>query len=315
MAKYDFSAIGFLVLDVLCRHADEMPPKGGATFVDQMRMTVAGTAGATAVDCAILGLKGQIVSEVGQDDMGDFLVGKLQAFGLDTELVSRHETVQTSMSMLPIGTDGARSAFFVPGTAETFSLDTKGIDAALDADIIHLGGTGLLKSFDGAPSLELLKRAKALGRKTVFDLILANPETVEKVEPLLPHIDYFVPSIEEAAAMAGRHDPADVATWFKERGVKNAILTLEGDGVFVDPADGDPFHLPSHQIDVVDTTGCGDSFTAGIIVGLAKGWNLKECAGFANAVAAHVARGLGSQGTLTSFDTTVRNMNAWPLRG
>lgn len=316
MPKYDFSAVGFLVLDVLCRHADEMPPKGGATFVDQMLMTVAGTAGATAVDCAILGLEGRIVSEVGQDVMGDFLIDKMRAFGLNTDLVSRNDRVQTSMSMLPIGTDGARSAFFVPGTAETFRIDDTGVmDAALDANIIHLGGTGLLKAFDGASSLELLQRAKQLGRTTVFDLILANPETIEKVEPLLPFIDYFVPSIEEAAAMAGRREPADVAAWFKKRGVKNAILTLEGDGVYVDPAAGEPFRLPSHRIDVVDTTGCGDSFTAGIIVGLAKGWGIRDCAKFANAVAAHVASGLGSQGTLTSFDTTIDNMNAWPLRG
>lgn len=315
MPTYDFSAVGFLVLDVLCRHADEMPPKGGATFVNEMLMTVAGTAGATAVDCAILGLNGRIVTEVGQDDMGDFLVGKMQSFGLNTELVSRHQSVQTSMSMLPISTDGARSAFFVPGTAETFRLDDSAIDAALDAEIVHLGGTGLLKAFDGAPSLQLLKRAKELGRTTVFDLILANTETIDKVEPLLPFIDYFVPSIEEAAAMAGRREPADVAAWFKNRGVKNAILTLEGDGVFVDPAEGEPFSLPSHKIDVVDTTGCGDSFTAGIIVGLAKGWNIRDCAKFANAVAANVASGLGSQGTLSSFGATVENMNSWPLRG
>ncbi len=314
MPTYAFSAVGFLVLDVLCRHADEMPPKGGATFVDEMLMTVAGTAGATAVDCAILGLDGQIVTQVGRDDMGDFLIDKMRAFGLNTDQVSRHASVQTSMSMLPISSDGARSAFFVPGTAATFSLDGAAMDAALDADIIHLGGTGLLEAFDGPPSLELLKRARELGRTTVFDLILANPETIAKVEPLLPYIDYFVPSIEEAAAMAGMREPADVARWFKARGVGNAILTLEGDGAYVDPADGDPFTLPAHRIDVVDTTGCGDSFTAGIIVGLSHGWDVRKCGKFAMAVAASVARGLGSQGTLSTFDAAVEAMNTWPLR-
>ena len=57
LATYNLSAAGFLVLDTLCAHADEMPPKGGATFVERMAMTVAGTAGATAYDCAMLGLK------------------------------------------------------------------------------------------------------------------------------------------------------------------------------------------------------------------------------------------------------------------
>lgn len=314
MPTYDFTAVGFLVIDVLCRYASEMPPPGGATFVEEAAMTVAGTAGATALDCAILGLKGQISARVGLDPMGEFLLAEMKKHGLDTGLVQIDDEVQTSTSLLPIRPDGSRAAFFVPGTSRTF-LPTEGeIERILDAKIVHLGGTGLLDAFDGAPSTELLRRAKELGRITVFDLILANPATVEKVMPLLPYIDYFVPSIHEAAAMAGVSEPAEVARWFKSHGVKTAILTLEGDGVYVDPENGDPFHLPSHDIDVVDTTGCGDSFTAGVIVGLAKGWDIREVCRFANSVAAHVAMGLGSQGKLTSFDATVDAMNTWPLR-
>lgn len=114
--------------------------------------------------------------------------------------------------------------------------------------------------------------------------------------------------------MAGLTEPAAVAKWFKDRGVKNAILTMGGDGVYVDPEDGAPFTLPAHDIKVIDTTGCGDSFTAGIIVGVAKGWDLRKSARFASAVAAQVAQGLGSAGHLTSFDDTVTVMETWPLK-
>ena len=314
MSRFDLSAVGFVVLDTLCAHADAMPPRGGATFVDQGIMTVAGTAGATALDCAMLGLNVRLAAEFGQDPMGDWLTSTLQAQGVDTSLVSRNADVQSPMSLLPIAPDGARSAFFVPGTSNTFTLDEAGIDAACDANIVHLGGTGLLAAFDGAPSLALLKRAKELGRTTVFDLILANDATIKLVEPLLPHIDYFVPSIEEASAMAGGGSPAEVAGWFKARGVKNALITLEGDGVWVDPEQGEAHQLPAHAIDVVDTTGCGDSFTAGIITGVAKGWDLTQSARFANTVAAHVAQGLGSQGILKDFDSTLKAMDTWPTK-
>lgn len=314
MARYDLSAVGFLVLDTLCAHADAMPPKGGATFVDQMTMTVAGTAGATALDCAMLGLNVQLAAEVGHDPMGDWLVSTMATQGINTDLVTRSSSAQTSMSMLPISSDGARSAFFVPGASNTFALADDAVEQVLDAEIIHLGGTGLLSSFDGEPSRKLLAKAKALGRKTVFDLILANDETIKLVEPLLEHIDYFVPSIEEAAAMAERDDPSAVADWFLAKGVRNVILTLEGDGVFLATADGASLRLPAHNIDVVDTTGCGDSFTAGIITGISKGWPLDECARFANTVAAHVACGLGSQGILKDFETTFKAMDEWPLR-
>lgn len=314
MTSFDVSAIGFVVLDVLCAHADAMPPRGGATFVDQSTMTIAGTAGGTALDCAMLGLNVRVVTEMGHDPMGDWLVAEFERHGVDTTLVARSQARQTPVSLLPIAPDGARSAFFTPGTSSTFTLNDTQIDAACDAQIVHLGGTGLLTAFDGERSLKLLQRAKALGRTTVFDLILANEQTTALVEPLLPHIDYFVPSIEEARAMAGDGPPADVAARFKARGVKNALLTLEGEGVWVDAANGERFQLPAHQIDVVDTTGCGDSFTAGVIVGISKGWDMRRTARFANTVAAHVARGLGSQGVLKNFDETLAAMESWPLK-
>lgn len=315
MPRHDFSAVGYLALDILGRYIDALPPPGGATAIDQIAMTVAGTAGATAVDCAILGLKGQISGRVGRDPAGDFLRSEMQKFGLDIDLVQVDDAAQTSCSMLPIRPDGSRAALYVPGTSATFLPTEADIERIVDARVVHLGGTGLLDAFDGAPSLALLQRARQNGCITVFDLIQATPQTVAKVAPLLPFIDYFVPSIHEAAAMAGMTDPGDVARWFKARGVKNAILTLEGDGVYVDPEVGEAFHLPAHRIEVIDTTGCGDSFTAGIIVGIVKGWNIRQSAGFANTVAAHVAQGLGSQGILSSFDATKSAMRAWPLKG
>lgn len=314
MARYQFSAVGFVVLDILGRYVREMPPPGGASFIDEITMTVAGTAGATAVDCAILGLNGQVCARLGSDDMGDFLVSGMRRFGLNTDLVRRDEHRQTSCSMLPIRPDGSRAGFFVPGATAAFHIAPEDRDKALDGDIIHLGGTGLLDAFDGAPSREFLKAAKARGRTTVFDLILADAATVRLVEPLLPYLDHFVPSIEEAGEMVGTRDPVEVARWFRTRGVGNVFLTLEGDGVYVAPEDGEPFTLPAHRIDVVDTTGCGDAFTAGVIVGLAHGWEIRRIARFANAVAAKVAIGLGSMGRLTSFEDTITAMNTWPLR-
>ena len=93
-------------------------------------------------------------------------------------------------------------------------------------------------------------------------------------------------------------------------------MTLDKDGVFVDPSEGETFSLPAHDIQVVDSTGCGDSFTAGLIVGLVKGWSLRESVAFANGVAAQVASGLGADGAgkIKSIDDTSKFMKATPLR-
>jgi sugar/nucleoside kinase (ribokinase family) len=308
MTTYDVSSVGFAVLDILGRPVSRIPEGGRADFIDEIRMTVAGTAGATGMDCAILGLKTRMVTTVGTDELGDFLVSKMQSYGIDTEMVRRDSSVQTSATILPVRPNGERPALHVPGTAATFTLDEADHEAALDARIIHVGGTGLLRSFDGAPTLAFLKAAKAARRITTFDLIQANADTAKLVKPLLPYIDYFIPSIEEAQELAGLEGPAEIARYFKAAGVKNVLLTMGGDGVYVDPEAGEPFTLPAFDIDVVDTTGCGDSFSAGIIVGVSHGWPIDKCARFASAVAAKVAQGLGSDGKLVSFDDTLTAM-------
>jgi sugar/nucleoside kinase (ribokinase family) len=314
VTTFDVSCIGFHVLDVLGRPVTAIPPGGRAAYIEEICMTVAGTAGATSVACAMLGIKTRSVTTVGSDDMGDFLLSKMEGYGVDCALVSRTSEVQTSATMLPVRPNGERPALHVPGSANAFTVSADDLDDALDARIIHVGGTGLMKAFDGEPTVTLLKRAKELGRITTFDLIQATPETIALVEPCLPYLDYFVPSIDEASEMAGTDNVADVARFFQARGVKNCILTLGAHGVYVAPEQGEAFTLPAFDIAVSDTTGCGDSFTAGIIVGLTRGWDLRECARFASAVAAKVAMGLGSQGKLVSFDDTVNAMRSLPVK-
>ena len=309
MTTFDVSVIGFHCLDILGRPVSEIPTGGKATFIDEIAMTVAGTAGATGVDCAILGLKTRAVTTVGDDDMGSFMISKMLGFGVDCSLVKRHIGVPTSSTILPVRPNGERPALHVPGTAAIFEVSPADFDAALDAKVVHFGGTGLLKTFDGEPTVNLLRRAKQMGRITTFDLIQANPETISLVEPCLPYIDYFIPSIEEAAEMAGQKDVKAVARYFHNRGVKNCVLTLGAEGVFVSPEVGSAFHIPAFNIPVSDTTGCGDSFSAGIIVGIVNGWALQKSSRFASAVAAKVAMGLGSVGKLVSFSDTIDAMN------
>ncbi len=305
MPTYDVSSIGFYVCDILGRPVTRIPDGGRADYIQEIRMTVAGTAGATAADCAILGLKTLAVTTVGEDEMGDFMVAKLTRFGVDCAMVARDGSVQTSATILPVRPNGERPALHVPGTAATFRIPEGRLDAALDARIVHVGGTGLLKSFDGAPTVEALRRAKELGRITTFDLIQATPETFELVRPCLPYIDYFVPSIE-GGLRDGGHDRSGRGGALLQGPRREERDPDHGrGGVYVSPEAGEDFRLPAHAIEVVDTTGCGDSFTAGVIVGLARGWDLRDCCRFASAVAARVAMGLGSDGKLVSFEDTI----------
>ena len=315
MPDFDVSSVGFYVLDILGRPVTAIPPGGRAFFIDEITMTVAGTAGATAMGCAILGLKTRAVGSVGDDVMADFMLGAMARRGIDVALVRPVAGVQTSATILPVRPNGERPALHVPGSAAHFTVAPEDEEAALDARFVHFGGTGLLKAFDGEPTRRLIARAKELGRTTTFDLIQANPETFALVEPLLPYIDYFIPSLDEAAEMAERSDPDEVAQFFLDRGVGTCALTMASEGCLIVSRDRSRIRLPAFDIRVSDTTGCGDSYTSGFIAGLHHGWDLERCGRLATAVSALVATGLGSSANLVSFEETLAAMDTMKLRG
>jgi sugar/nucleoside kinase (ribokinase family) len=314
MPRFEVSSVGLYVVDILGRPVTRIPEGGRAEYIEEIRMTVAGTAGATALDCALLGLQTRAVSLVGQDALGDYLVATLEKAGVNCDCIGRSGKVQTSATILPIRPNGERPALHVPGTAAEFTLTPDSFDAVLDARILHIGGTGLLRSFDGAPTMALLRAAKARGMVTTFDLIQATPAVAAQVREMLPLIDWFVPSIDEVRELTGLSDPEAAARALQEMGARNVVITLGGEGVFALTEGKQTLRLPAHDIRVVDTTGCGDCFTAGVISGLIRGWALEQTLRFATAASALVAMALGSQGLLVSFDDTSKAMDSLPLQ-
>ncbi len=190
------------------------------------------------------------------------------------------------------------------GASDHFEVSAALYDKVFDAPIVHLGGTGLLRKLDGEPSRVLLREAKARGRTTTFDLIAATADTIHIVEPLLPFIDYFMPSIEEAKDMSGQGTPEDCAAFYLDRGATCCVLTLGDQGAFYAHRDGTRLRAPAYSIEVADTTGCGDAFDAGFITALHHEMDPETALRFAQAAAALVATGLGSDAGIISFAHT-----------
>ncbi len=277
-------------------------------------MTVAGTAGGTVVDTAKLGLKSLAVGAVGADEKADWVLLTLAKHGVDTSAMQQIEGVPTSATILNVRPNGDRPALHVRGASDHFDLPPAMYDQVFDAMIVHLGGTGLLRKLDGPPSRIILEEAKRRGCITTFDLIAANAETAAIVEPLLPSIDYFMPSIEEAQDMSGQKGPADCARYYLDKGATCCVFTLGGEGAYYAHRDGTVLKSPAYDIRVVDTTGCGDAFDAGMITALKHRMDVESSLRFAQACAALVAGGLGSDAGIVSFDQAMASMRSLPVR-
>lgn len=312
--RHDVSVIGLYILDILGRPVSAIPEGGNVDFIEEIRLTVAGTAGGTIVDTAKLGLNSLAVGAVGDDEKADWVMLTLEKHGIDTSTMQRIDGVPTSATILNVRPNGERPALHVRGASDHFDVAPADYDTVFDAPIVHLGGTGLLEKLDGERSVDILKHAKARGRTTTWDLVGARAETAELVLPLLPHIDYFMPSIEEAEIMCGLDDPEEVARFYIDKGVTCCILTMGGDGAFYAHADGTRLKSPAFDIDIVDTTGCGDAFDAGFITALHNRMDIETGLRFAQAAAGLVASGLGSDAGIVSFEHTHECMTRWPIK-
>lgn len=309
---HDVAVIGLYILDILGRPVDAIPEGGNVEFIDEIRLTVAGTAGGTVVDCAKLGLDCLAVGAVGDDEKADWMLATMERHGIDVSAMQRLSGVPSSATILNVRPNGERPALHVRGASDHFDVAPADYDTVLAPPIVHLGGTGLLRRLDGEPSRILLEEAKRRGRTVTFDLIAANEKTKAIVEPLLPFIDYFMPSIEEASIMSGRRHPGEAADYFLDRGAKCCVFTLGAEGAYYAHADGTRFSMPSYRIDIVDTTGCGDAFDAGFITALKHAMDPETSVRFAQAAAGLVATGLGSDAGIRSFEQTMECMTSWP---
>lgn len=312
--RYDVSVIGLYILDVLGRPVTRIPDRGNVDFIEEIRLTVAGTAGGTVVDTAKLGLKSLAVGAVGDDEKADWVLLTMQKHGIDTSAMQRLTGVPTSATILNVRPNGDRPALHMRGASDHFDVPPALYDQVFDAPIIMLGGTGLLARLDGEGGLILLKEAKRRGRTTVFDLIGATAETARIVLPLVPYIDYFMPSIEEARAMSGQVSALDCANYFLAQGAQCCIFTLGAEGAFYAHKDGTRLMSPAYDVKVVDTTGCGDAFDAGFIAALHHKMDVKTSLRFAQAAAGLVATGLGSDAGIVSFAETSRMMKEWKIK-
>ncbi len=96
---------------------------------------------------------------------------------------------------------------------------------------------------------------------------------------------------------------------FQDWGVQNVVIKLGAKGCYVKPAGAKGFSVKAFRTAVVDTTGAGDSFVAGFLAGVLRRWDLRECAGFACAVAALSIQSVGATGAMPTFEQAIQFKN------
>ena len=243
MAKFDAVFVGLTILDIAGRPVSKIPDGGGVVFIEEIRLNPAGTAAGAVMNAAKLGARTATVACLGADEKGDLILDFYRRLGIDCSLVQRTGKAPTSATILTIRPNGERPALHCRGASDHLFIAESEFDAVCDASVLHLGGTELIAAMDGGQSAKLLRHAKAKGLTTTFDLIAPSETTISLLTDLLPSVDYFMPSLEEAAFLSGRDDPADAAAFFMDRGAGACIFKMGAKGSYTRTRDG-PFAPP-----------------------------------------------------------------------
>jgi sugar/nucleoside kinase (ribokinase family) len=286
-------ALGVHVVDVLVRPVEQIPEGQGGALVEEIRITAAGSAGGTAITLAKLGANVRSAGAIGNDPLADVLVDLLGRSGVDSELLVRRDDVQTSASVLPIRPDGSRPAFHVVGANGTYSSADAPWEEIEAATHLHIGAPEFM---GGEEAAKILSFARDYGVVTSADILAPGEQAaaiLDWIAPAFEHLDYLLPNDEQVLALTGADELVEGARRLLEQGVRCVAATRGAEGAVVVDGEGVQ-EVPAFRVDVVDTTGCGDAFSAGFLRGLSLGRSRRDAAVLGCAAAALVAGGLGS---------------------
>lgn len=297
------TVLGAHILDVLGRPVEAIPPGQGSVRLREIRATAAGTAAGTAVDLAKLGASVLAVGALGDDLLGDIVAAAMTRHRVDVSGLSRKSGVQTSATILPIRGNGERPALHVPGATPLLGLADIDLDRIRGSRALLVGAPDALAGLTGEDLATVAATARTHGALVAVDVLHpGRPNDLDRLAGLLAITDWFLPNGDQLLALTGRHDLGPAIKDVLALGTGGVAVTLGAHGCLVAWRDSsDPVKLPALEVEVVDTTGCGDGFTAGMLAGLLLGAAPVDAAWLGIACGSLVATGLGSDAGIESL--------------
>lgn len=254
-----------------------------------------GSAANTAAWLAHLGAPSVFAGRVGADSFGSDAVSSLGAQGVIVR-VSVDPVAATGICLVLIGPDGERTMIPSAGANATLTEADLGADLLTGGDHLHLSGYALLGKGSRTAGLFALRQAGAAGASVSVDAASAGPIRALGAERFL---DWLPPGVlllanaDELSALTGTTDLNAGIAELVARGL-DVVVKCGGRGSVLGTAAGS-WSCPAQPVEVLDSTGAGDAFAAGLLAALWAGKDLHEAIEQANRLGALAVGKLGAR--------------------
>lgn len=293
--------IGISVCDLLFGSVSPALFDRELTLAERFDFSVGGDAVNQAVRISMLGHGAALLSQVGDDVFGRYILEQAASHGVDTGGVRVDERHPTTVTAVLVKEDGQRHFISTRGASKYFDREGVDFDAVRSARAVSVASAFHAHGMDACAE-EILREAKAAGALTFMDFIGADDGgALRDLARAFRYLDYAMPNYDEAAALTGERDLDRIASAYRELGVRRLIVKLGAGGCFF-TEDDKRLLVPGFKVRCVDTTGAGDNFAGGFIAAKLEGKPDRDALVYANAVGALAVQSYGAQAEIRRSD-------------
>lgn len=309
--SFDCVLCGSCVVDMLVRPVPLDEPIGGGKLIpsDPVEVTTGGVVSNTGIAMSKLGMQVAAFSLVGDDEWASVIRARYQQEGIHTDRLLTRADGSTSTTAVLIDPTGERSFFHCVGAPRMMdkALFLDNLDLFERSRMTMIGYYSLMPNLE-KDLAEVLAAIRDTGCQTALDAA-GDGGGMQPLDAILPHLDVYVPSLAEATHQTGKTDPQEIVDTYRDCGAPGVLgVKLGAEGALLSPAAGEYLRIQQVQApgEVIDTTGAGDSFYAGLLAGLLRGLSLADAGQLAAATGACCVTALGASAGIRGYQETAK---------
>ena len=254
-------------------------------------------------------MKTAAFSYLGDDDWAPIIRKRYAEEGMDTSALLTHPTSATSTTVVMIDPSGERSFYHCVGAPDELSKSVylDHLDLFAQSRMALIGYYGLMPKLE-ADMPAVLEAIRKTGCQTAMDAA-GDGGTMQPLDRMLPHLDVYFPSRTEAYNQTGETDPRKIIAAYRDCGAPGLLgVKLGTEGALISGSPGQFVEVDQVEAPgaVIDTTGAGDCFYAGLLTGLLKGLDLADTGRLAAAAGASCVTAMGGCGGVRDYPTTAK---------